>query len=60
MLVVALALSDFLMINTQAPPLFINIFLSKYWAFGPLVCNLYGFAGGVFGRLETPDERIPT
>ena len=49
MLVVALALSDFIMMNTQGPPLFINVFISKWWAFGPLVCKLYGFLGGVFG-----------
>lgn len=49
MLVVSLALSDLLMINTQAPPLFVNVFLSKHWAFGPLLCSLYGFTGGVFG-----------
>lgn len=50
MLVVSLALSDFLMINTQAPPLFINVFMGKYWAFGILGCELYGFLGGVFGK----------
>ena len=50
MLVVTLALSDFIMINSQAPPLFINMFMSKYWAFGKLACQLYGFLGGVFGK----------
>ncbi|XP_059094298.1 compound eye opsin BCRH2-like [Tigriopus californicus] len=49
MLVVALAFSDFVMIWSQAPPLFINVFMSKHWAFGPLACELYGFLGGVFG-----------
>eukprot|EP00095_Tigriopus_kingsejongensis_P000350 maker-scaffold1125_size61249-snap-gene-0.12 protein:Tk00350 transcript:maker-scaffold1125_size61249-snap-gene-0.12-mRNA-1 annotation:"opsin" len=49
MLVVALALSDLVMICTQAPPLFVNVFISKFWAFGPLACDLYGFLGGVFG-----------
>ena len=50
MMVVALALSDFIMICTMAPPLFINVFMGKYWAFGPLMCKLYGFLGGVFGE----------
>eukprot|EP00094_Tigriopus_californicus_P004155 TCALIF_04003-PA protein Name:"Similar to Compound eye opsin BCRH2 (Hemigrapsus sanguineus)" AED:0.27 eAED:0.27 QI:0/0.4/0.18/0.81/1/1/11/0/584 len=50
MLVVALAFSDFVMIWSQAPPLFINVFMSKHWAFGPLACELYGFLGGVFER----------
>ena len=49
MMVVALAFSDLVMINTQAPPLFVNVFMSKYWAFGELACDLYGFLGGVFG-----------
>jgi len=49
MLVVALAASDFIMIQTQAPPLFINVFMSRWWAFGKLGCELYGFLGGVFG-----------
>ena len=49
MLIVSLALSDLLMINAVAPPLFINIFLSKWWAYGVLACEIYGFLGGVFG-----------
>ena len=53
MLVVALAFSDFLMINSVGPPLFINVFMSKYWAFGPLMCELYGLLGGIFGK-KTP------
>lgn len=52
MLVVSLALSDFIMMNTQGPPLFLNVFVSRWWAWGPLVCKLYGFLGGVFGRFE--------
>ena len=52
MLVVALAISDFCMINSVAPPLFINVFLSKYWAFGVFGCELYGFLGGVFGKMK--------
>ena len=52
MMVVALALSDLIMINTQAPPLFINVFMGKYWAFGPLMCKFYGFLGGVFGEFR--------
>ena len=52
MLVVALAVSDLLMINTQAPPVWINIFLGKYWAFGPTMCKIYAFAGGVFGETK--------
>jgi len=49
MLVVALAASDFIMIQHQAVPLFVNAFMSRYWAFGELACELYGFLGGVFG-----------
>jgi len=50
MLVVALAVSDFCMITTMAPPLFINVFISRWWAFGGAMCNLYGMFGGGFGN----------
>ena len=50
MMVVSLAFSDFCMINAVGPPLFINVFMGKYWAFGVLGCELYGFLGGVFGE----------
>eukprot|EP00095_Tigriopus_kingsejongensis_P002825 maker-scaffold80_size398941-snap-gene-2.17 protein:Tk02825 transcript:maker-scaffold80_size398941-snap-gene-2.17-mRNA-1 annotation:"opsin" len=49
MLVVALAASDFIMIWTQAPPLFISMLISKYWAFGHFWCRMYAFTAGVFG-----------
>jgi len=49
MLVVALAFSDLLMINSQAPPLFINVFMSRWWAFGEKLCDLYALAGGILG-----------
>lgn len=63
MMVVTLALSDFLMINSQAPPLFVNVFMGKYWAFGQLGCELYGFLGGVFGecaqgRINIGSEKV--
>lgn len=49
MLIVALALSDLIMIQHQGPCLFIGMFISRYWAFGKLWCKLYGFLGGVNG-----------
>ena len=57
MMVVALAFSDFAMINSNGPPLFVNVFMGKYWAFGTLACELYAFFGGVFGkRIKTGSE----
>ncbi len=50
MLVVSLAVSDWCMMMTMGPPLFVNVFISKWWAFGEPMCNLYGFLGGVFGK----------
>ncbi|XP_059083601.1 compound eye opsin BCRH2-like isoform X2 [Tigriopus californicus] len=49
MLIVALALSDFIMIWTQAPPLFVSMVISKYWAFGHFWCRMYAFTAGIFG-----------
>ena len=50
MLVVALAFSDFVMIQHQAIPLFVSPFLSKYWAFGWLCCRLYVLLAGIGGK----------
>lgn len=49
MLVVALALSDMIMMITQVPPVVINAFISRYWCWGPVLCDVYGFTGGLFG-----------
>ena len=48
-LVAALALSDSILIVTQAPPLFLGALFSRYWAFGKLACQIYAYAGGVTG-----------
>ena len=50
MLVVALCASDFCMILNQAPPLFLSMLFSKYWAFGERACSWYAFLGGTFGE----------
>ena len=49
MIIVALAVSDLLMMQTMGPPVFVNVFMDHMWAFGVLGCKLYGFLGGVFG-----------
>ncbi len=49
MLVVSLALSDFIMMGVLVPPVVVNMFISRWWVFGEPFCNFYGFMGGVFG-----------
>ncbi|XP_046393049.1 rhodopsin-like [Ischnura elegans] len=48
MLVLNLALSDFLMMVIQCPFMLINCFYET-WIFGPLMCDLYAFFGSLFG-----------
>ena len=49
MLVVALAVSDFIMIQHQAIPMFVSPMISKYWAFGWFCCRLYVLGAGIGG-----------
>ncbi|KAK3915270.1 Rhodopsin [Frankliniella fusca] len=48
MLVVNLAMSDFLMMFTMAPPMVINCYYET-WVLGPFMCELYGMFGSLFG-----------
>ena len=49
MLIINLAVSDFLMLFTNGLPLTINMFYNNYWIFGKLGCKIYAAAGGVTG-----------
>nr|ABF66146.1 opsin [Tharsalea nivalis] len=48
LLVVNLALSDFLIITTMSPPLVVNTYYET-WIFGPLACDTYACCGSLFG-----------
>lgn len=48
LLVVNLALSDFLMMLTQMPTMAANCFAGT-WILGPFMCELYGMWGSIFG-----------
>lgn len=48
LLVVNLAFSDFAMMFTMAPPMVINCYYET-WVLGPLMCQLYGMFGSLFG-----------
>jgi len=48
LLVVNLAFSDFLMMAFMAPPMIVNC-IGETWVFGPLMCELYGMFGSLFG-----------
>nr|QWV42632.1 long wavelength sensitive opsin [Chilocorus bijugus] len=48
LLVVNLALSDFLMMFTMATPMVINCYYET-WSLGPLFCEIYGMFGSLFG-----------
>lgn len=37
------------MMLSQGPFYIMNVMRSKWWSFGVLSCELYGFTGGVFG-----------
>eukprot|EP00095_Tigriopus_kingsejongensis_P011817 maker-scaffold71_size417697-snap-gene-3.16 protein:Tk11817 transcript:maker-scaffold71_size417697-snap-gene-3.16-mRNA-1 annotation:"long-wavelength rhodopsin" len=49
MFVINLALSDLIMMTTMGPPVTINVFMQRYWAWGAFGCKLYGFTGAVCG-----------
>jgi r-opsin len=46
--VINLAFSDFMIMFTMGPPMVINCY-HETWIFGPLMCQLYGMAGSLFG-----------
>nr|BAQ54852.1 opsin, long-wavelength sensitive type [Anax parthenope] len=48
LLVVNLAFSDFLMMIVMCPFMLINCYYET-WVFGPLMCEIYGMAGSLFG-----------
>ncbi|RZB84930.1 rhodopsin 1/6-like [Asbolus verrucosus] len=48
LLVVNLAFSDFLMMIAMSPAMVINCYYET-WVLGPLMCELYGMAGSLFG-----------
>nr|ABF66144.1 opsin [Tharsalea helloides] len=48
LLVVNLALSDFLIITTMSPPAVVNTYYET-WIFGPLACDIYACCGSLFG-----------
>lgn len=48
LLVVNLAFSDFLMMVAMCPMMVINCYYET-WVFGPMMCQVYGFAGSLFG-----------
>ncbi|XP_021916766.1 rhodopsin isoform X1 [Zootermopsis nevadensis] len=48
LLVVNLAFSDFLMMLCMSPAMVINCFYET-WVLGPLMCELYGMCGSLFG-----------
>ena len=50
MFIVNLALSDLLMMTTQALPVAINAFASDIWMYGALTCKVYACIGGIFGK----------
>ncbi|XP_018402690.1 PREDICTED: rhodopsin [Cyphomyrmex costatus] len=48
LLVVNLAISDFLMMACMSPAMVINCYYET-WVLGPLFCEMYGMAGSLFG-----------
>lgn len=51
LLVINLAVSDFLMMFTMAPPMVVNCY-NETWVFGPLACEIYGMCGSLFGSVS--------
>jgi len=47
--VVNLAISDLVMMTTMGLPVIINGFTQRYWMWGKLWCDIYGFLGAVCG-----------
>ncbi|XP_050692044.1 rhodopsin-like [Eriocheir sinensis] len=50
-LVMNLALTDLLMMGSQAPVLVVNCFTHR-WTLGPTACEIYGFCGALFGTVS--------
>jgi len=48
MLVINLAISDFIMITCMSPPMVVSCYY-RTWAFSRLSCELYGFIGSICG-----------
>ncbi|KAJ4429000.1 hypothetical protein ANN_25996 [Periplaneta americana] len=48
LLVVNLAFSDFLMMVIMSPPMVVNCYYET-WVLGPLMCEIYGMCGSLFG-----------
>ncbi|XP_042894059.1 rhodopsin-like [Penaeus japonicus] len=51
LLVVNLAVSDFLMMFTMFPPMVVSCYVQT-WTFGALLCEIYGFMGSLFGCIS--------
>lgn len=51
LLVVNLAVSDFMIMFTMGPPMVVNCYYET-WVFGPLMCQLYGMSGSLFGCIS--------
>ncbi|XP_012537821.1 rhodopsin isoform X1 [Monomorium pharaonis] len=51
LLVINLALSDFLMMLCMSPAMVINCYYET-WVLGPFVCELYGMTGSLFGSIS--------
>eukprot|EP00095_Tigriopus_kingsejongensis_P007511 maker-scaffold103_size370364-snap-gene-0.19 protein:Tk07511 transcript:maker-scaffold103_size370364-snap-gene-0.19-mRNA-1 annotation:"opsin" len=49
MFVVNLAFSDLCMMTFMGPSVAVNAFVSDYWIYGALYCQLYGLIGAIFG-----------
>ena len=51
LLVVNLALSDFLMMTFMFPPMVVSCYY-RTWAFSSFTCEIYGFVGSLFGCIS--------
>ncbi|XP_070495978.1 rhodopsin-like [Chironomus tepperi] len=51
LLVVNLAVSDFMIMFTMGPAMIINCYFET-WVFGPLACQIYGMCGSLFGCIS--------
>nr|WCQ76407.1 long wavelength sensitive opsin 1 [Ptosima undecimmaculata] len=51
LLVINLAVSDFLMMFTMAPPMVTNCYFQT-WVFGPFICQIYAMGGSLFGTVS--------
>nr|BAQ54941.1 opsin, long-wavelength sensitive type [Indolestes peregrinus] len=51
LLVVNLAISDFMLMATMAPMMTINCYFET-WSLGPFMCQIYGMLGSMFGSVS--------